>query len=173
MKLRLLESLFLIVAVLIFDHLLVHAAAPEAAAGEGDAPSILLILDRNPISRSMLRAVLEARAGSVQFAGSAAEAIERIQAGGVAQLLIDDATIKANDDVAAALTALAKSAVPTGARTALLWPALDDAHRAEFLRTGIETLIAKPIAGAALADILYPLYKSDIADPNHLVTRAA
>jgi NitT/TauT family transport system substrate-binding protein len=30
MKLRLLESLFLIVAVLIFDHLLVHAAAPLA-----------------------------------------------------------------------------------------------------------------------------------------------
>ena len=158
----------------ILDLPLLLAAAPEAAiTAAGGVPSALLILDRNPITRSMLRAVLEERAGSVLFASSVEEAVERIAAGGVAQLLIDDATIKADEDVMSALGTLSAAASRAGTRTTLLWPNPDDAQRAEFMRTGIQAVVGKPITGAALAATLFPLYKSAIDEPNRLVTRAA
>jgi CheY-like chemotaxis protein len=158
----------------ILDLPLLLAAAPEAAmTAVGGTPSALLILDRNPITRSMLRAVLEERAGSVVFASSVEEAVERIGTGGVAQLLIDDATIKANDDVMSALGTLSAAASRVGTRTTLLWLRPDDAQRAEFMRAGIHAVVGKPIQGAALAAALFPLYKSAIKEPNQLVTRAA
>lgn len=144
--------------------------ASEAAPVEAKA---LLILDRNPITRSMLRAVLEARAGSVVFAGSVEEAVASLRAGGVAKVLIDEATVKATGEVANALAAIADAARKEGAVTALLWAAPGDIERAELLDTGIDMVIAKPIAGAILADLLYKLDKSDGDGASHLVTRAA
>ncbi len=153
---------------------LLLAAPPQAAATvEDGVPSALLILDRNPISRSMLRAVLEERAGSVVFASSVEEAVDRIVAGGVAQLLIDDATIKAGADVMSALGTLATAAARSGTRTTLLWPSPDDVQRAAFMHAGIHAVVGKPIAGAALAAMIFPLDKSVINNPNQLVTRAA
>jgi signal transduction histidine kinase/Tfp pilus assembly protein PilF/CheY-like chemotaxis protein len=152
---------------------LMRAAAAEEVADTAAETRGLLILDRNPIARSMLRAVLEARAGTVFFAGSVDEAVGLLGAGGVSHLLIDDATLKASDDVPASLAALAEASRDAGARSALLWPAPDDAQRATFLEAGIEVVIAKPIAGAALAAILYPQDESGSDCSKHLVSRAA
>jgi len=160
-------------AVFTLELPLVRAEAMAEGAEEQARPRALLILDRNPITRSMLRAILEARAGAVVFAGSVDEAIGLICAGGVGRLLIDDATIKAGDDVPAALAILAGAARPAGTASALLWPAPDEDQRAAFLAAGIDMVIAKPIAGAALAEMLYPLDKNDIHPPSHLVTQAA
>jgi signal transduction histidine kinase/CheY-like chemotaxis protein len=151
---------------------LFRAAAVEVTEEQPGARA-LIILDRNPISRSMLRAVLEARAGSVLFAGTADEAIGLMAAGGVSRLLIDDATLKANEDLPGAMRALATAAKDAGAVSALLWPAPGDDQRAEFLAAGLDLVIAKPIAGAALAELLFPLDKSDTDNESHLVTRAA
>jgi signal transduction histidine kinase/CheY-like chemotaxis protein len=151
---------------------LFRAAAVEVTEEQPEARA-LIILDRNPISRSMLRAVLEARAGSVLFAGTADEAIGLMAAGGVSRLLIDDATLKANEDLPGAMRALAAAAKDAGAVSALLWPAPGDDQRAEFLAAGLDLVIAKPIAGAALAELLFPLDKSDTDNESHLVTRAA
>jgi signal transduction histidine kinase len=150
---------------------LIRAEAPEAAE-EAPGARALLILDRNPITRSMLRAVLEARAGTVMFAGTVEEAVSLIGTGDVCKLLIDDATIRASEDMPGALAALV-AAADGGVASALLWPAPSEDQRAQFLATGIGSVIAKPIAGAALADALYPLDKSDIDNDSHLVTRAA
>ena len=147
-------------------------AAAEGAENQARA-SALLILDRNPITRSMLRAVLEARAGTVLFAGSVDEAVGLIGAGGIGQLLIDDATIKASDDVPAALATLAEAASAAGTASALLWLTPDDDQRAAFLAAGINLVIAKPIAGVALAETLYSSDKNDMHPTNHLVTQAA
>ncbi|MGY4396287.1 signal transduction histidine kinase [Sphingomonas sp. UYAg733] len=147
---------------------LVLADAPETpvpAAGEKGA---LLILDRSPITRSMLRTMLEARAGTVVFAGTVQDAVERLRLGGVDQVLIDDATIRATGDVDAALTAIAGAAAD--ARTTILWVAPDDAQREAVLATGINALIAKPISGTVLSDILYPI---DASTSDALVSRAA
>lgn len=115
----------------------------------------LLILDRNPINRSMLRTLLETRAGSVRFAATAADAEAEIAAGTIARLLIDDATIRAEDDPMAVLSRLAKAARGAGVVSAVLWKAPDDEQRAALSATGLDVVIAKPVAGAALADKLF------------------
>ena len=149
---------------------LLLAEAPDATPDEAPSgPGALLILDRNPISRAMLRAVLEARAGTVLFASSADEAIVHIGTRRVARVLIDDATIKAADDVDAALQALGELDVIT----ALLWPAPDAADRDRFTALGIDHVIAKPIAGAALAAILFNAPSRGEAGLNRLVSQAA
>ena len=145
------------------------AVAPEVTAHESVAPDALLILDRNPISRSMLRAVLEARAGVVVFASTADEAVARIAEGGIARVLIDDATLKASDDMDLALAALGAS----DTMTALLWAAPDAADRARFVNAGIDRVIAKPIAGAALAAALFEAPCHDDSAPSQVVTQAA
>jgi signal transduction histidine kinase len=160
-------------AVFTLDLPLVRPGAAAEGAEDQARAHALLILDRNPITRSMLRAVLEARAGSVLFAGSVEEAVGLIGAGGIGKLLIDDATIKAGDDVPAALAALAGAAGAAGVASALLWPAPDEDQRAAFQAVGINMVIAKPIAGSALAETLYPLDKNDMHPNSHLVTQAA
>lgn len=149
---------------------LLLAEAPAATPDEAPSgPGALLILDRNPISRALLRAVLEARAGTVLFASSADEAIVQINTSRVARVLIDDATIKAAEDVDAALQALAAHDVIT----ALLWPAPDAADRDRFAAVGIDHVIAKPIAGAALAAILFDAPSRGEAALKRLVSQAA
>ncbi|MDX5984644.1 tetratricopeptide repeat-containing hybrid sensor histidine kinase/response regulator [Sphingomonas echinoides] len=128
------------------------APAPTVTMASAEAtPDALLILDRNPISRSMLRAVLEARAGVVLFAGSVDEAVARIVQGGVTRVLIDDATAQAESDVDAGLAALGAS----DAITTLLWRAPSAEDCARFAAMGIDRVIAKPIAGAALAAAMF------------------
>ncbi len=142
-----------------------HGTLTEAPAG----PGALLIMDRNPISRAMLRAVLEARAGTVLFASSTEEAIAQIGAGNVSRVLIDDATIKAADDVDAALQALSAHDVIT----ALLWPAPTLDERDRFAAAGVDHVIAKPIAGVALAAILFDESNRDHPGLSRLVSHAA
>lgn len=151
---------------------LVRAAAAEAA-GMGADIRALVILDRNPISRSMLRAVLEARSGNIVFAGTVDEAIELMAADGVSRLLVDDATLKANADMSGTISRLVATARDAGVVSALLWPAPSDQQKAEFAAAGFDVVIAKPISGAALAETLFPAGKSDGDNVSHLVTRAA
>jgi signal transduction histidine kinase/CheY-like chemotaxis protein len=153
---------------------LVLANAPEEAVIEQQAAAgALLIVDRNPITRAMLRTMLEPRAGTVVFASSVDEAIERIMAGGVALALLDDGTVKVAEDVDGALAMVAQSAADAGTATVLLWAGLDDAKRDELAATGIGKIIAKPIAGPALAALLYTGDACDDTAPNHLATHAA
>ena len=156
---------------------LVESAAPiraDAAAGQGAPGDALLIVDRNPITRSMLRALLEERAGAVTFAASLAEAAERLAGGGIALALIDEATARAAaEGWAAGLRAVADAA--GAARTAVLWhaPAGDDLEA--LTASGIGAIIAKPITGPALREALYPADvpgRNGIRDP-HLVPDAA
>ncbi len=148
----------------------VEASAPsgaDAAPGPG-----LIIVDRNPISRSMMRALLEPRAGTVVFAGTAEDAVAAIAAGVPPLILIDDATVRASGDPEAAVRLIAAAAA--GAKVALLWASPDATLRERLLATGISCLIEKPIGGAALVEMLYPA-SAIIEDPSarHLVPRAA
>jgi signal transduction histidine kinase/tetratricopeptide (TPR) repeat protein len=148
-------------------------APPDVAVAAKSGSSALLIVDRNPITRAMLRAILAPRAGSVAFAGSLNEATDRVTEGGVALVLVDDATARTAEDLDAALTALVHAAAQAGTRTALLWAGLDDAQRGKLAVTGITEIFAKPIAGPALAAALYPVKTCDDKAPNHLATQAA
>ncbi|MFC3581128.1 tetratricopeptide repeat-containing sensor histidine kinase [Sphingomonas hylomeconis] len=156
-------------ASFILDLPLIPASAPETVS-VAPGQKALLILDRSPITRSMLRAVLEAEAGAVAFAACADEALERIRAGHVAQVLIDDATIAAEPDRDAALSMIAAAAAAAGAATSLLWPGTNAADQPALLATGIGQVIVKPIAAAALVAKMFGSYN---LSSDHLVSPAA
>jgi CheY-like chemotaxis protein/anti-sigma regulatory factor (Ser/Thr protein kinase) len=131
---------------------LVHAADPASLEAAADQPQdALLIVDRNPISRSMLRALLEARAGTVVFAASVDEALDRLARGGISRILVDEATIRAEVDSDAAMERIGQCDVPSF----LLWSTPKDADLAHFAALGIDQVIAKPIAGNILSDRLF------------------
>ncbi len=134
---------------------LVEAAAPTASATVKDVGESIVVLDRNPIARGMLRTLLEPKFDDVQFAASPAEALAAISGDRQIVVLVEEATLKvAGDDAIATLTALAGAARAKNARTAILWSKPDDAMVMALTEAGADTVIAKPIAGAALIEAL-------------------
>lgn len=121
----------------------------------------LLIVDANPISRSMFRALLAPRAGNVALAASAGEAETWVSTNRASQVLIDDTTLKAEADLDDMLARISKAVHGGGGKVALLWATPTAAERARFGACGIDQIIAKPVAGAALVEQLYPTTLSD------------
>jgi len=153
---------------------LIEAEAAPATQPDGVPTAALLIVDRNPITRAMLRALLEERAGGVEFANTLEEASARLAEGGVALALFDEATVRsAGDDWA---VALAETVAGAGAaEVAVLWRAEDDGGTAALHAAAVGRVIGKPVAGPALRDILYPAdaAKRDEGNDAVLVTHAA
>lgn len=130
----------------------------------------LLVVDRNPITRAMLRTLFAPHVGSVAFAGSADEAVACLESERAAKVLIDEATARADGDPHGFVAAIAGKV--DGATIAVLWTVATEADRDVLLALGVDEVIAKPIAGAALVSRLFP--PSDVAvDQPSLVSRAA
>lgn len=148
--------------------LAVLAEAEQASAAP--AGDTLLIVDRNPIARAMLRTLFASHSATLVFAGTVEEAEEHLASGVVTQVLIDDATAKASGDARSFVAAVAAKA--GGAPVSLLWPAAAEQERAELMALGVTRVIAKPITGAALVDALF---HRDRAAPQQssLVSQAA
>jgi CheY-like chemotaxis protein/anti-sigma regulatory factor (Ser/Thr protein kinase) len=134
---------------------LIEAAAPDGA-GAADGPGEpVVVLDRNPIARGMIRTLLEPHFAAVQFAATPDEAIGMLTGAGPVLVLAEEATLKAaGDDAVAILAGLAKAAKEKGARTAVLWVKPDEAMLATLAEAGADTVVAKPVAGAALVEAL-------------------
>lgn len=154
---------------------LVLATKADAAGGAGVCGPSLLIVDRNPISRSMLRALLSPQAGDVAFASSIDDAVRQIAAHAPSQVVIDDATARAESDIDASLTLIAAAAIVKGARVSLLWQAADDGERRRLMASGIAQIITKPISGTDLVHALYPASSPKAVDDDEqrLVSQAA
>lgn len=153
---------------------LVAAETPAEAPSGSRAGGTMVILDRNPIARSMLRTLLEPKTASLRFAATIQEVLAMIEEGGVTHLLLDEATLKAGDGEAMETVAtLAAASAP--AMCAVLWMKPDDALRSQLLATGIGQIIEKPIAGAALvaAVITDAEENSGPGDRDPLVSQAA
>ena len=149
---------------------LVRVAAADHVAETG--LNGLLIVDRNPITRAMLRTVLAPHADTVSFAASAAEAAARLDEGGIVQVLIDDATIRNAEDIAAALDEIGQAARRAGAHTTLLWSAPDPQAYRRADTAMIDQLVAKPIAGVRLTELIYGQNERNLSETG-LVTHAA
>ena len=134
---------------------LIEAAAPDGA-GAADRPGEpVVVLDRNPIARGMLRTLLEPHFAAVQFAATPDEAVGMLTGAGPVLLLAEEATLKAaGDDAVAVLSALATAAKEKRARTAVLWLKPDEAILASLKEAGADTIVAKPVAGGALVEAL-------------------
>lgn len=151
----------------------VPAEAPQAADNMANGIS-LLILDRNPIARSMLRTLFEPRVATLRFAASAQEARVMLGEGGVTHLLIDEAAIRAEEgNVMETIQTLAAAA--NGAKITALWAKPEAAIKSHLLEAGVGQVVEKPVAGAALIDkVISPGEENSFAprsDP--LATRAA
>ncbi|WP_144036149.1 sensor histidine kinase [Sphingomonas jeddahensis] len=125
--------------------------APEAAAAAPGAG--VLVVDRNPITRAMFKALLSPIGGPIFFAGSASEALEALATKQPATLLIDDATLRVEDDPIAATRTIAQAA--TSAHIALLGPPLERGEQGRLNEAGIAQFIAKPIGKEALVQVLF------------------
>ncbi|WP_294108880.1 ATP-binding protein [Sphingomonas sp.] len=105
----------------------------------------LVIVDPNPIARAMWQAALAPEAGAVAVVATLAEAEPLIAEHLPERVLIDDAALP--ESGAVVLDALAER-LPTGAVHCL-------ARAPEFAPSGKITVVAKPITGAALREIVY------------------
>jgi signal transduction histidine kinase/CheY-like chemotaxis protein len=134
---------------------LVRAEAMVIEPVASDAVPATLVVDRNPITRSMFKTLLAPHAGPIVFAVSTDEAVARLTAGGVSHVLIDDATVRIGGEPHTALSKIATSAARTGAETTLLWPGTSESDREELLATGITRVVTKPVGGGALVDAMF------------------
>lgn len=133
---------------------LIEAAASDAGAGADGIGERIVVLDRNPIARGMLRTLLEPAFAAVQFAAAPDEALGMLSEGPVL-LLAEEATLKAADeDAIAVLATLNATAREKGARTAVLWLKPDEAMLAALAEAGSDIVVAKPVTGAALIEAL-------------------
>jgi CheY-like chemotaxis protein len=125
----------------------VEPAEAGAVPGEG-----VLVVDRNPITRAMFKALLSPAGGPVSFAGTMAEAAEATATRKPAIVLIDDATMRTAEDHLALVRRIADDA--PDAKLALLGPALSAGEERELQAAGVVQFIAKPIGKEALVEAL-------------------
>ena len=134
-------------------------APPPAAAKAVGGPSLesasMLIVERDPVARSMLRMLLAAEAEATAGAGDIDEAVALLEAGGIDHVLADAGSggesldglrrlIAAADDAKAQVTLLtAQGATPS---------------IAELMLVGAAQIVVKPIGGDALIAALQGLY---------------
>lgn len=144
---------------------LVRAATVTAPASAQDVAPAMLILDRNPITRSLLRTLMLPQARGVAVAATLEEALEVLRGGGIVRVLADADALAATGDTLAA--ALALSVAADAAKITLLWPADSEMIRAAVAAQCQITSIIKPIAGTALVE--------NVFSPQHpvLVSQAA
>jgi signal transduction histidine kinase len=152
---------------------LVPASAVTHPIGDTDeVPDALLVVDRNPITRAMLRTLLLPRVGRIEVAASVDDAIAALIKGGITRVVIDDAVVRAGGDPLHDMRRIVAAAEQADASVALLWPVTADSERDELLATGIAQVVAKPITGAALVEALFRTPIVRLVAPR-LVTQAA
>lgn len=154
---------------------LVPAEAPAVApVVEGSEGIHVLILDRNPIARAMLKTLFAPRVASVTFAGSEEEFTTIVNNERVTHILIDEVTAKSViSDMVDLLQSL--SMRENAVNIFVCWSNADDPVKRSISDLSIGKILEKPIAGQVLVDAV--LSASDKnrygGDTDKLATRAA
>jgi signal transduction histidine kinase len=138
--------------------------ADAAAMLEVEAPA-LLIVERNPIARSLLRTLLAPHAERILFANGTEQALAALRDEPVSRVLADGATLAGEGDALAALASIVVA--KGGATVCALWQPSDESDTAALLATGVDCMLAKPVTGPLLVTTLF----GEQNDP--LVRRAA
>jgi signal transduction histidine kinase/CheY-like chemotaxis protein len=127
----------------------------------------LLVIDRNPIARSMWRTLFAPHEERLVFVGSFEEAIESLKEGPCRRVLVDEAPLRGETEPDAALTRLVAAAEGCGAAVTLLWPAADASGVMRLSDSGVSQVVSKPVTGATLVKALFTASQDDL-----LVTQA-
>ena len=149
---------------------LIHAPAPAAGETAGHEAPGILIVDRNPISRAMLRALMLPHCETVIFAASIMDAITDFSAMHISRILLDDMTVRADPEPLLSLGRLSALAHDHDVHVALLWAVTAEQEQDELVATGVDLVIVKPVTGADLSDQLFALSNPAI---EYLVSDAA
>jgi signal transduction histidine kinase/CheY-like chemotaxis protein len=151
---------------------LIPTTAP--AQEEVAAASPVLLVDRNPIARSMMRALLQPHGVPLECVASVEEALTGLQNGQVAALVIDQAVLTAQAN--GALPMVEKlAAAAKGRRIVVLRSKLDRDAAESLMRAGVDQVLEKPIAAEALVAALLRQgeQRADGEADGALVSRAA
>ncbi len=162
-------------ATFTIDLPLIEAESRVADDQPHDATRGLLIVERNPIIRSMMKALFEPCMPWVEAAESMADAHRLLTTRPVALAIVDDGTaIIDGKDGVEAMKAFATAAVSCQTKTVLLRHATGDTHE-QARASGIDLVIDKPIAGADLRTRLFPELglSATACREDDLVSRAA
>jgi signal transduction histidine kinase/CheY-like chemotaxis protein len=124
----------------------VEAGAQSAPANSLEAASVLL-LEANPLARSMLKAVLAPETAAVLPAATIEEAVAAMRARRFDLILVEGKTLSAEADACETLGRLAAGC--GAARICVLWSGEADAV-AQLLAAGADGVARKPIAAPAL-----------------------
>ncbi len=144
------------------------ATAPIVRAEPGSrklSDSRLLLVEANPLSQSILRAVLSPKVARFATAANADEALAAITAGEIDLLLLDANTLGRDLET---VERLARPVTIAGGDTVLLWPSPDEIVNAAAMEKGITRLLATPLPAPELVAALTALY-----EPVHTPTEAA
>ncbi|MET3712547.1 signal transduction histidine kinase [Sphingomonas trueperi] len=134
---------------------LLRAEPPAALPDAGEAGTGVLILERNPITRAMLRTLFEAEADRVRFAKDRDEAVQLLELEQFDALVIDEAALATATQDLVEGVAILRSIQPDLCAT-LLWSGKNVEQRSQFLDAGITQVIEKPVAGTELVAAALP-----------------
>ncbi len=161
-------------SIFTLDLPLVRAEAPGQAPAQALDSAQMLIVERNPIVRAMLRRLFEARVEIVHAVGSGEEALAIASATpGLTAIVMDDAALIDADKIKETLEKL-RSCLAS-AEITLLVGAADDDKKAQFMDAGATQVVEKPIAGERLVAVAVPaaLRIPDGLGKDPLVSQAA
>ena len=157
-------------AIFTLDLPLVAAAgdAPEAASTTETCVDV--VLDRNPIQRAKLKTVIATLGLPVVEVASLDELAERTLGATVERAIADDASLRADGDLIAAVAAM-RAALPSETRLVLLCGAGAEEPEAALLASGADTVLRRPISKAVLIAALH--HDSTCTERPMVVTQAA
>lgn len=138
---------------------------PPAGRDHGTGQGAIVVIERNPIARSMVRTLVASRVSEVVFADDAVGALHRIADGDVAAVLVDAATLRSvSPDADADLIRIA-DALATG-RCVVLYPPNDVGI------VPIRDMLSqtKPVSGTKLLNMLFGDHEGDADPPATLVS---
>lgn len=149
----------------------VCAAAPTEVAGRPDALSraTLLILEPNPLTRSILRAVLQPEACVVEVAADLASAEAVLSRGPVHHVLAGaEACVQPGGTEADGVRQLVRAAGPAAVTLTLADATAE--RMSALLATGVRQVLERPIEAPALVAALKDVFGAEAVEP---IARAA
>ncbi len=129
-----------------------HARKPRSVTGPASlAEARVLLIEANPLTQSILRALLAPQTAAFATVATPEEACGALESGDIDLLLADSGALEMRIDAIADL-------VPRAARTVLLWRQPDDDIRAAAARLGVSRILATPLTPPELVALLGDLY---------------
>ncbi|MDB5710778.1 MAG: hypothetical protein JWL96_2848 [Sphingomonas bacterium] len=151
------------------------AASTTAEPQVGLQSACVLLVERNVLNQCVMRAMLSDVARNIEVAISGAGAIEAIKTCDVTHVLVDAASAAVGEaDVITSLREIAHCARAKGALCSILFTPDEELSMTSLLAVGATQLIAKPIDGASLIEVLASAYRDEPAQAGaDAVTRVA